>query len=107
MSAKAEKKERSLEPVYHDDGSVTVPLEYPIEDITKEIIDEVKLTRPKAKQMKKIGTNVTMENLMMIASDVSGIHPKDMDKLDAADLMAVTGVIADFLERGRKTGQAQ
>lgn len=62
------------------------------------------LGRPKMKHFKKIGTNPSVQDMMNIAAAVSGMVPPFFDELDAADGIAIVGIVSDFLDVTPETG---
>lgn len=85
--------------------AVTYTLKYPIE-FGSETITELKFSRPKGKHLKQIGQNITLGDIMIIASKISGVSPRVLDELDAADYQSVAGIISDFLDNGPENGES-
>lgn len=88
--------------------TITVSLTYPIEwatDQGKSEVKEVEFRRPKGKDIKGLGKDVTFEDLMRIASKISEFSPRFFDELDAVDCMKISEVIGDFLDSGQETGR--
>jgi len=91
--------------------SVTIKLQFPFPwktgDGEKEIT-EVTLGRPKGKHLKNLDKNVTLSAIIMIAAKVAVeyfITPAFFEEMDAADVMAVSELIGDFLDGGQKIGE--
>lgn len=88
--------------------SIVVKLEYPIEWATengKEEITEVSLRRPRGKDIKGIGKDVSLDDILKVAAKVSSFTPRFFDELDAVDCMRISEVIGDFLDSGPQTGK--
>jgi len=88
--------------------SVKVKLKHPIDwasDTGENLVDEVELKRPKGKHIKHLDGEVSMSDLLKIASKVSGYTPAFFDELDAEDCLEIVGVIGDFLGSGPEIGK--
>lgn len=88
------------------DGSVAVPLAYPIKGIDG-VLSTLKLNRPKGKQFRNVDF-ADMDhgaNLMRMIGDLSLQLPAIVDQLDAVDIVgAIRPVIFDFFGVRRPTG---
>ena len=78
-------------------------LDYPVQWDGKEV-SKITFRRPKGKEIKRI-KGTTLGDLMQLAPVISDYSESFYDDLDAADYVAISEVISDFLERGRKTGK--
>jgi len=87
--------------------TVKIPLEFPFSWGEGGLVEEIELKRPKGKHIKKLGKDVLMESLLIVAAKVcvGDFTPAFFDEMDAADCITVTEVIGDFLEGGSKTGK--
>jgi len=91
-----------------ENHAVIVTLKYPIEwatDGTKKEVTEVGFRRPKGKDIKGIGRDVSLDDIFRIASKVSEFSPRFFDELDAVDCMSISEVVGDFLDDGQETGK--
>jgi len=85
-------------------ASKTIKLEYPI-SWGEETISEIEIKRPKGKHMRKLGGNVTMDEMLEIAQKCSAQPKSVFDEMDGQDVLKVAEVIGDFLGSGQKTGE--
>jgi len=85
--------------------TVTIELSEPIEWGKDNTITELKLRRPKGKDLKNLSSEPTMGELLSVAQRCAGVPKTVMDDLDGADAMEVVEVIGDFLDSGQKTGR--
>jgi hypothetical protein len=89
--------------------SVIVKLSYPLEwagaEGVKKEITEVEFRRPKGKDIKGMGRDVSLEDILKIAARVSDYSPRFFDELDGIDCMKISEVINDFLDDGQATGK--
>lgn len=93
--------------VENGDGSVTLPLEYPITHGSEEIA-EFTLSRPKAKHLEKIDgnpQNMGFKDILKLIGELSAQPPSVTGQLDAVDIEALSEVIAYFFEGRRRTGK--
>lgn len=86
-------------------SEIRVPLEYPLK-WGEETITEIVLQRPKAKDIKHLGKDVTMDDLLKIASKCSKTEMSKIEELDAEDAVRIADVVGDFLGSGRGTGDS-
>lgn len=82
---------------------VTLKLRYPTE-WGKEMIKEITFQRPKGKHLKHLSANAKAEDVILIASKISGHTPSFFDELDAYDWQKAIKVVNDFLDDGEKDG---
>lgn len=78
----------------------TIKLTYPVE-FDNQTIEEITLQRPKGKHLKKMPATPGMNDLLALASRVSGLAPVIFDELDGVDVTAVCEAIGDFLSDGQ------
>ncbi len=78
----------------------TVKLAYPFEWDGKEIT-EITLQRPRGKHLKKMPSSPGINDLLLLASKVSGHPPVVFDELDGVDVTAICEAIGDFLSSGQ------
>ena len=89
-------------------AEVIVQLKYPIE-WGSETISEVKLRRPKGKDIKGLtisGSGVGLDELVRLAGKLGTLEPGLLDMMDAVDVMEVVGKVADFFDTGPETGKS-
>ena len=89
--------------------SVVIQLKYPFEwadadGSGKKEITEVEFRRPKGKDIKGIGQDVSLEDILKVAAKISPYSPRFFDEMDAVDCMAVSEVVNSFLDGGQETG---
>lgn len=82
-----------------------IKLDYPIEYGEEGLVSEIELKRPKGKHLKGLTKDVGYNDIIKIASKVSGYPPSFFDEMDAADCTEVSEAIGDFLDNGRGTGR--
>jgi len=83
---------------------VIYKLKEPIE-LDGEKIERLELQHPRGKHIKNIDTNnLTIGVIMVLAAKISGHRPKLFDEMIAADVMAIAGIVGDFLGDGQETG---
>ena len=85
------------------DRSETIKLQHPFK-WGEETISEIKLNPPKAGDIEHLGKDVTMKDLLTIASKCSGIAYPAIKELDASDAVVISEVVGDFLDTGREIG---
>jgi len=84
---------------------VVITLKFPVKHGSEEI-KELKLRRPKGKDMRKVPSDVSIGDMMDLAARLSGHPPSVMDELEMPDFNAVCEVIGNFLGDGLKTGKS-
>jgi len=88
--------------------SATVKLQFPIQwgEGEDNLVKEVKLRRPRGKDIKGLGKDMDVGDLLKIAASTSQYTSKFFDEMDAVDCFELTGAIADFLDDGgQQTGK--
>lgn len=103
MSTKLQKS-KSQTTVIPKRGSATLKLEYPME-WGDELIEEITITRPKAKHLSLFSDEDRLGSLILIAQQNSEYTPAFFEELDISDGARVADMIAGFLENGQKTGK--
>lgn len=91
--------------------TISIKLEYPLEwpgENGKEMISEIEFRRPKGRDIKDLGKDVSMDDIIKIAVKINtkGFTPHFFDGLDGVDYLNVTEVIGDFLDSGAQTGKS-
>lgn len=81
----------------------TIRLQTPVE-IGNDLIEEITLRRPKGKDLKTLGANVTQGDLMKLAAKLSGHLPVVFDEMDAYDVTQVMDAVGNFFTSGPATG---
>lgn len=71
----------------------------------KKEVTEVELRRPKGKDIKGIGKDVSLDDILKIAAKISAYSPRFYDELDAVDVMKISEVVGDFLDSGPQIGR--
>ena len=62
-------------------SDVIVALDFPIQDGEGKTITELKIRRPKAKDIRKMKGNTDIEQSISLLSIVTGLVPEDLDEL--------------------------
>lgn len=94
-------------------SEATYALKFPItrrlrghdQSVREEQLTEVTVRRPKGKDMKLAARfkNADEADMSLIAP-LTGLTDKDVDELDAVDLMAIGAIIAGFVRPGPRGG---
>ena len=84
---------------------VKYKLQYPIEWDGKTI-DTLAFRRPKGKHIKKLGSSLVTEDLMILASKLCDESSAVFDEMDAADVLKISELVGNFLDSGQKTGSS-
>lgn len=73
--------------------------------VREEEVTEVTVSRPKGRHLKQASRfkNDEEADLSLIAP-LTGLTEKDVDELDAVDLMAISAIIRGFVQPGRRSG---
>lgn len=83
--------------------TTTFKLNTPIK-FGENTITELQLRRPKGKDLRRLGQDIRIGDLLDIASKLAGQAPAVIDELDGEDTMRLAEVIGDFLGRSPATG---
>lgn len=89
----------------NSDGSITLTLQFPFDDISGERVETITLKRLKARHLRKMSAAPNMDEMLDIAQQVSGMIPKDFNEIDGADTIKVMEIVSNFLENGPQTGK--
>lgn len=74
--------------------------------VREEKVTELTITRPKGKHLKAAARFKNDEEAeMSLIGPLTGLSDKDVDEVDALDLMEIGKVISGFLGRGRTSGE--
>lgn len=84
----------------------TYQLIFPFKSTTGDIVSQVTVKRPRAGQMENMSANPKIKDLLDIAGKCSGLMPKDVKKIDGADALILTELVADFLDPGQSIGKS-
>ena len=82
-----------------------IKLDFPIEWGEEGAVTEIELKRPKGKHIKGLTKDIGFDDILKIASKVSGYAPSFFDEMDASDCIKVSEVIGDFLDSGQEIGR--
>lgn len=81
-------------------SDVIVALDFPIQDGEGKTITELKIRRPKAKDIRKMKGNTDIEQSISLLSIVTGLVPEDLDELDIADFKRAAEVV-EKMQKGK------
>lgn len=81
-------------------SEVIVALDFPIQDGEGKTITELKIRRPKAKDIRKMKGNTDIEQSISLLSIVTGLVPEDLDELDIADFKRAAEVV-EKMQKGK------
>ena len=104
------RKEKLPQVIKNDDGTVSVRLEEPIAHGDDILIEMLTLKKPKAKHIKHMKMDASVlaiDDMLKLGGKLAMQPPSVMDELGMNDLMAVVGVVEDFLpdtEMAESTG---
>lgn len=71
----------------------------------EEEVTEVTVSRPKGKHLKQAARYKSEDEAdMSLIAPLTGLSEKDVDELDAVDLMAIGAIIRGFVQPGRGSG---
>lgn len=84
-------------------AETVVKLTLPIEH-GSEMIRELVMRRPKAKDLRSLPMEPSMGDMLDLAGDLTGHPPSVIDELDIDDVMAITKVLENFMPSGQGTG---
>lgn len=86
---------------------VTITLFYPVklgQSESAETVAEIKLRRPKGKDMRDIPAKPNVGDILKLAGRLSGQPPVVFDLLEIPDFNRVTEAVGVFLDDGQSTG---
>jgi len=98
MSEESEDKKPKENPT-----SVVHKLRYPIE-WGSEMITEIKISRPKGKDIDHIKGEPSMKDNIRTASNCSKQPISVFKEMDGSDLISICEIVGDFLADGREIG---
>ena len=75
-------------------------LEFPFPDGQGNTITELKIRRPKAKDIRKMKGSTDIEQSISLLSIVTGLVPEDLDELDIADFKRAAEVV-EKMQKGK------
>ena len=81
-------------------SEVIVALDFPIQDGEGKTITELKIRRPKAKDIRKMKGSTDIEQSISLLSIVTGLVPEDLDELDIADFKRAAEVV-EKMQKGK------
>ncbi|EIJ68064.1 phage tail assembly protein [Pasteurella bettyae] len=81
-------------------SEIIVALDFPIQDGEGKTITELKIRRPKAKDIRKMKGNTDIEQSISLLSIVTGLVPEDLDELDIADFKRAAEVV-EKMQKGK------
>ncbi len=89
--------------------TLIVPLNRRIRDaqgqVREEEVTQVTVTRPKGKHLKAASRFKNEEEAdMSLIGPLTGLADKEIDEMDAADIMEIGAIIAGFVRPGRRSG---
>lgn len=85
------------------DNSMVIKLTKPIK-FGEETISELKLREPEGKDFRQIESVKPFAMVLDLAAILSGVPASVIDRLNAADTMAVMDKVGGFLPDSQKTG---
>ena len=71
-------------------------LNYPIQDGQGNTLTELKIRRPKVRDLRKMTGKTEAEQSINILAMVTGLVPEDIDELDMSDFQRAAKVIEDM-----------
>lgn len=90
MSGDVEKKSE------HEAGSVKIKLKTPV--VMGSIrVEEVILRKPKGKHLRKLSPSPTLNDLLIIASKISGVESAIFDEMDSKDVVKIAEAVGELL----------
>jgi hypothetical protein len=84
-------------------GRTTVKLKEPIR-FGEQVVDELALRKPKAKDFRSFPENPTMGDVLDLVGRLSGQPKQVIDELGVEDLAEVSKLVEGFIPGGRATG---
>ena len=89
-------------------GPVKVKLKDPIPWGKGNLIEEIEIRPPSAKDFRKLPMidGLEMDTTLLLAERLSGLPAEAIDKLTGDDLAEVVAVVTGFMPRFRATGSA-
>ena len=81
-------------------SDVIVALDFPIQDGEGNSITELKIRRPKVKDIRKMTGNTDAEQSISLLAIVTGLVPEDLEELDIADFKRAAEVV-EKMQKGK------
>ena len=81
-------------------SDVIVALDFPIQDGEGKTITELKIRRPKVKDIRKMTGNTDAEQSISLLAIVTGLVPEDLEELDIADFKRAAEVV-EKMQKGK------
>lgn len=81
-------------------SETTLALDFPIQDGQGNTITELKIRRPKVKDIRKMTGNTDAEQSISLLAIVTGLVPEDIDELDMADFQRAAQII-EKMQKGK------
>lgn len=69
-----------------------------------EIISELKIRKPKAKDIRKLPQNPSTGDILDLAGRLCGHPPSVIDELSIEDVGDLLEIVGNFMQPGQKTG---
>ncbi|MCR1838660.1 phage tail assembly protein [Pasteurella caecimuris] len=79
---------------------VTLTLLFPITDGEGKLLNELKIRRPKVKDIRNMKGSTEIEQSISLISIATGLVPEDIDELDIADFKRVSEVV-EKMQKGK------
>ncbi|OOF44030.1 phage tail protein [Rodentibacter trehalosifermentans] len=79
---------------------VTLTLLFPITDGEGKPLNELKIRRPKVKDIRNMKGSTEIEQSISLISIATGLVPEDIDELDIADFKRVSEVV-EKMQKGK------
>lgn len=71
----------------------------------QELIAELKIRKPKAKDIRKLPQSPNTGDILDLAGRLCGQPPSMIDELDLEDTSALLEIVGNFMEPGQTTGK--
>lgn len=81
-------------------SEVILTLDFPIQDGQGNTLTELKIRRPKVKDIRKMTGNTDAEQSISLLAIVTGLVPEDLEELDIADFKRAAEVV-EKMQKGK------
>ena len=81
-------------------SETTLALDFPIQDGQGNTITELKIRRPKVKDIRKMTGNTDAEQSISLLAIVTSLVPEDLEELDIADFKRAAEVV-EKMQKGK------
>lgn len=81
-------------------SETSLALDFPIQDGQGNTITELKIRRPKVKDIRKMTGNTDAEQSISLLAIVTGLVPEDLEELDIADFKRAAEVV-EKMQKGK------